>query len=595
MPSQINFLKGILVSLILFIAYNVDGQHPKQAEVDSLILVTQSEVADSTIFYAYRHLFKLYFRRDIGKAKEYLDLEIEYAQKSKEERFGILAKVHEGIYHGMTRDNQKALEAFIEVKDYYEKTGNRLKYGGALLNISTSYMNLGNYKLALETQMESLKIDEELGVEGIPLGKNYFTIGNIHRMNENLEVSNDWFKKALVEYEKGGSEMYVSQVYFTLGSNYIRMDSLEKAEPMLTKAANFFRKINDPNSLAILLSGLANCATVKKDYAKAHKYYEESLSLTRTVKDFNSEMEILSHIGNLHYLEKEYQKSIDFYSQSLTKSKKLGLKANELMYLEELSKAFDKNNDCDQAHSMLKAHNVLKDSLQAEKNLATLTEIETKYQTEKKEQEILLLEEKAKRNDLQKKGMIGGILGLLALCAALLYAMRLKATKNKLTKEKLDQELEFNKKELSFSIKELELKKQELTAYALQLAHKNEVLEDIKTNVSAAKSQDDNNRSLQQVINKIDFNQNNEDAWEGFRTRFLAVHKDFESTVKQTFPLVSSNELRLIILLKMNLTSKEIANILNVTGSGIKKARYRLRKKLGLVTGESLEELVLSL
>jgi DNA-binding CsgD family transcriptional regulator len=48
-------------------------------------------------------------------------------------------------------------------------------------------------------------------------------------------------------------------------------------------------------------------------------------------------------------------------------------------------------------------------------------------------------------------------------------------------------------------------------------------------------------------------------------------------------------------LLKMNLSNKEIANILNISGAGIKKARYRLRKKLGLETTDSLEELVITL
>ena len=48
-------------------------------------------------------------------------------------------------------------------------------------------------------------------------------------------------------------------------------------------------------------------------------------------------------------------------------------------------------------------------------------------------------------------------------------------------------------------------------------------------------------------------------------------------------------------LLKMNLTSKEIANILNISNDGIKKARYRLRKKLNLSTEESLQEIVIAL
>ena len=63
----------------------------------------------------------------------------------------------------------------------------------------------------------------------------------------------------------------------------------------------------------------------------------------------------------------------------------------------------------------------------------------------------------------------------------------------------------------------------------------------------------------------------------------------------RSYPEVSNNDLRLMSLLKMNLSSKEIANILNISVEGVKKVRYRLRKKLNLNTEESPQELVIEL
>jgi DNA-binding CsgD family transcriptional regulator len=65
--------------------------------------------------------------------------------------------------------------------------------------------------------------------------------------------------------------------------------------------------------------------------------------------------------------------------------------------------------------------------------------------------------------------------------------------------------------------------------------------------------------------------------------------------VKDRYPEITSNELRLMALLKMNLSSKEIANILNITPEGIKKARYRLRKKMNISSDESLQGQIISL
>ena len=135
----------------------------------------------------------------------------------------------------------------------------------------------------------------------------------------------------------------------------------------------------------------------------------------------------------------------------------------------------------------------------------------------------------------------------------------------------------------------------ELTTHALHLAHKNEVLLDLKAQLKELKSDSPNSRSYQNVINTINLDINNDSNWEQFRTYFEDVHKDFNANVKRNYPEVSANDLRLMSLLKMNLSTKEIANILNISTEGVKKARYRLRKKLNLTTEDSLQELVIEL
>ena len=98
-----------------------------------------------------------------------------------------------------------------------------------------------------------------------------------------------------------------------------------------------------------------------------------------------------------------------------------------------------------------------------------------------------------------------------------------------------------------------------------------------------------------QLIRSINFDLQDDNNWQNFSRYFEEVYKDFNRNVKTKYPQVTSNELRLLALLKMNLSSKEIANILNISPEGIKKARYRLRKKLGLTTEDSMQDLVLKL
>jgi hypothetical protein len=231
---------------------------------------------------------------------------------------------------------------------------------------------------------------------------------------------------------------------------------------------------------------------------------------------------------------------------------------------------------------------VYKDSIFNETKSQQIEEMRAIFDTEKKEQqiaqqetEIALFEEKERANNLQK-WLLGSGLGLSLLVFGFgFYGIRQKMKRNKLEKEKVDAELEFKKKEL--------------TIHALNLARKNETLENLKSKAQELKAEEKGNTGYNQLIRTINFNLQNDNNWRNFARYFEEVHKDFHSNVKTKFPHVTSNELRLLALLKMNLSSKEIAVILNISPEGIKKARYRLRKKLDITTEDLLQDLVITL
>jgi len=236
-------------------------------------------------------------------------------------------------------------------------------------------------------------------------------------------------------------------------------------------------------------------------------------------------------------------------------------------------------------HEMFKAVN---DTIFNTTKSRQIEELRTIYETEKKEQqialqenEIVLLEEKQRAAALQNTLLIGGIIALVSLFGLLYYGIRQKMKRNQLEKEKVDAELAFKKKEL--------------TTHALNLARKNETLENLKSKAQELKKKENTGTGYNQLIRSINFDLQDDNNWENFSRYFEEVHKDFNSNIKTKYPKITSNELRLLALLKMNLSSKEIANILNISAEGIKKARYRLRKKLDLTTEESLQELVLRL
>ena len=93
-------------------------------------------------------------------------------------------------------------------------------------------------------------------------------------------------------------------------------------------------------------------------------------------------------------------------------------------------------------------------------------------------------------------------------------------------------------------------------------------------------------------IKMIDKNLNNKDDWKFFEEAFNNADKDFLKKVKSTHPSLTNNDLRLCAYLRLNLSSKDIAPLLNISLSSVEIKRYRLRKKMQLTHNEGLTDLI---
>jgi hypothetical protein len=134
-------------------------------------------------------------------------------------------------------------------------------------------------------------------------------------------------------------------------------------------------------------------------------------------------------------------------------------------------------------------------------------------------------------------------------------------------------------------VNDLEYKSRELTAAAVHLMNKNVVLNDLKGKIAGAGEQD-----LQMVIRQIDQNLNLDHDWQNFSKHFEEVHPDFFRKLKENYPLLTHNEERLCAYLRINMNTKEISQMLNVTIAAVDKGRNRLRKKLEIDPEVNLNE-----
>lgn len=157
-----------------------------------------------------------------------------------------------------------------------------------------------------------------------------------------------------------------------------------------------------------------------------------------------------------------------------------------------------------------------------------------------------------------------------------------KAEIGKLKQEKLQSEVNHKNKELALA--------------TMNLISKNEFIAQIKNKIRSIEKKEDNDkisRELQRLIKDIDRNLNHDADWQQFAYHFDQVHGDFLKRIKQDYTELTPQEIKLCAYLRMNMSTKEIANLLNISVRGVEVSRYRLRKKLQLETKINLSEFMM--
>ncbi len=145
---------------------------------------------------------------------------------------------------------------------------------------------------------------------------------------------------------------------------------------------------------------------------------------------------------------------------------------------------------------------------------------------------------------------------------------------------------------------EIENKTKELASIAMQITYKNEMLTQIRQKLSKVSQKMIHQESKQKVdslIKTLEKDMVHDDEWEKFEISFDQVHEDFLKKLRTRYTALSPKDLRLCAYLRMNLSSKEIAPLLNISIRGVEISRYRLRRKLDIDRDINLTEFMMNL
>ncbi len=214
----------------------------------------------------------------------------------------------------------------------------------------------------------------------------------------------------------------------------------------------------------------------------------------------------------------------------------------------------------------------LKDSVFSEQKSKQIAEMQTKYETEKKEQENKLLHSQNERKLLLLYASLAVILVLIGLALAIIRVKQLQ---------------------LKNTQAQLQLKEQELISFATGVLEKDEFILEIQEELAMLQN-DQNQQKIASLEKLLQARISTDNDWVKFRVDFESIYPEFFQKLQTNFPQLSSNEIKLCAVEKLGLKDIQAGDLLGVNPESVKKSRYRLRKNLEEQEKTALQEFILS-
>ncbi len=460
-----------------------------------------------------------------------------------------------------------------------------------LVNLGDEYTKRGQYQQAIEAELEAIRLRELL--------KNYNELAYFYQklgelFTADLEKLEFYVNKALElsrtpEYSNWYTDI---AIYNDLGFLWSKKGNYAKADAFYDTMYRLSVEADYPKGINIAASERALMLYQQGRYAEAVPLVRRNYEIYKTEESDYSFVYASNLLAANLIKIRETSEAIEILKESLSRSRKAILMPEAVRALQLLAEAYEKSGQWQSAFHYQASWFALKDSLDGVEIHNTMNALQTRFETGKKQQLIDRLNEQA----LIEKSRNQMLLGLLALALVavflLIFILRLR---NRTIKQNLvlhEQEQKILKLENEKLSDHLDYKTRELTTATLHLINKNEVLNELREQLIPQNSQQPD---WQQVVKKIDQNINLDGDWNNFSKHFIEVHPQFFASLKNKFPGLTPNEVRLCAYLRINLNTKEISNMLNVTTAAVDKSRNRLRKKLEIGPEVNLSDFLGSL
>jgi signal transduction histidine kinase len=341
------FLIIFIISINLFSQANIDSLETQLKIVNSKERI---DVLDE--------LVKVYdsisYTKSLDYALQALELTIKF--KNKEDIADSSDRIGRIYYYLDNYD--ESIVYFINSLKIREKIGNKKGICQSYNNIGVVYLNIPNYDKALGYFLNSLKISEEISDTEI-IAKNFINIGIVYMQLKNYDQALEYYQNALTIYKESDNKKDIAGCLNNIGINYWYLNNINKSLEYYLEALKIKEEIGDKWGVSNTSLNIGMIYVKLLNFDKASLYLKNGLKLAEKMESRHLLKDSYINFSELYSAKEDYKKALEYYK----------------LYTEE------------------------KDSIFTEESSEKIAEMQTKYETEKKEKENEILK---KDNKIQK-------------------------------------------------------------------------------------------------------------------------------------------------------------------------------------------------
>ena len=332
---------------------------------------------------------------------------------------------------------ETALEYYKKAQAIFDETKDKKNQGAVLHNMGVVYSSKSDFTAAIAHFHQSLAIKRSFG--GTKAGLSLNSLGEVYRNKREYDKALEYYQKALKESEKEKNKGDIAMAYGNIGLVHRLKGDYDKALAYRKKAIALQTEIGDNRRLAISYNNLGEFYHLQGNLVEAITYFEKSLAIKSSLNNQHGIAHTSEKLAMVFSEQGDFESADQMAQTSLAIAKEIGSPLKQMDVVLSLSKIYQTFGKYQQALLYHQQYALLKDSIFNETKEVILSDMETKYKTQKKASENALLKLEAKQqiatiaqqNRLVTVFIIG-LLILMGLSALLFKAYRQKNNSNRL-------------------------------------------------------------------------------------------------------------------------------------------------------------------